>query len=339
MSKNLLHFTHANTAIDYILKNKTIRMQSFKNVNDPKESKEWSFKLFCFFKENKKLYNKQLFEKLHSYIMNHIFISCFSVQEHDGNYLDNYEHDLRMWSQYGNNHKGVCIVFDKDKLENLIKENTDGSNFYHDSITYINSLSDKSYNNPPYEAKGFFFFNKFIYLFAHSMLHPYARPQNQDPYMVNIERLHRLGISEYMKQHIKYYSKDLLFTKNKCWQDEREYRYIIHSSKEREYIDIPISNSIKSIILGNDFPNELLDRILELSHQLNFKIYKLITRGWHNHVFELIHKSLNENDVSINSNHPINFYYQELYSTVCDIKGNIRVLNINSDTGEVRLID
>ncbi|MEB4872108.1 DUF2971 domain-containing protein [Priestia megaterium] len=341
IEQNLLHFTSADTAINYIFKNKTLRFNSFKRVNDPRESKDWPFKVFCFYEQNYNKFHEGIFKELHNYIMNHVFISCFSVQN-AGKSLSDINHDLRMWAQYGDNHQGVCILFNKNQLEKEIQRATKGNNLFHENIKYLPHINQNDVIHPD-TLKGKVIgidFNGFIYRSLLPLIHPFGKPECNDPYMINLERLLNLGIHKYMEQHILYYRQPLFFTKKECWRDEREYRYIIHSKEENEFLDIPISNSIDAVILGNDFPPHLFSELVNMAKLLNFKIYKLHNRGWDNHFMEIDINNLEEqNIISLSSSYPINFYYEELFYQVCDIQGKNRTLHINSKSGNVTLLN
>lgn len=319
--KKLMHFTKATTVMDCILKNKTLRFNNLRNVNDPRESKNWPFKIFCFYEQNSTKFNKELLEELHNYVMNHILISCFAT-------LDNYDdwnevnHDMRMWSQYAENHTGVCIIFNKNKLENAINQHlNDDMNLLQKEIDYIPHINLKKQilkNTDPFG-------------------HPFLNPECTDPYMINLERLLKLGIPSYMELHINYFYKELFFTKKECWRDEREYRYLIYTKENKEFVDIPIENCIDAIILGNDFPLDYYNQLFDFSDQLDFKIYRIYSRGWENHLFEVNRNNLKENVISIDSSFPINFYYENLFSQVCDLKGNNRILKFETRTGNLSI--
>lgn len=333
----LFHFTKADTAINYILKNNTLRFNSFKNVNDPRESKNWPFKLFSYYEENYKLYNKKIFMDLHNYAMDHIFISCFSIPTSKN--INENDYDLRMWSQYADNHQGVCLVFNKERLENAVLNNTSDFELYRNKIKYLDNISD--YIIPfPKEYPGFLNFNKFLYKRVLPFAHPVGRPESNDPYMINLERLLKLGISEYMEQHIRYFFKPLLFSKYKCWKDEQEYRYVIHSKKRHAFIDIPIQDTIEAIILGNDFPLNLQEDIFSFAKQHDFNVYKLYSKGWENHLFMLnIEDVEKENQISIQTSYPTHFYYERLYTQSLNQKGEQITIGFNFTNGEVSIID
>lgn len=334
----LLHYTKTDSAINYILKNKTLRFNSFRKVNDPKESKHWPFKLFCFYKQNFDLFSKNKFHEIYDYIMNHIFMSCFSI---NSNPFENNQ-DLRMWSQYGDNHTGVCLIFNKEKLENDIIQKTKDYTLFHEKIEYSTSITANSYYKKYPEPGGpltWIYFNNFYYQQILPFLHPFFRPECSDPYMINLERLNKLGTSMYMQNHINYFHLPLFFTKNNCWKDESEYRFVIHTPKELEFIDIPITNSIEGIILGNDFPSEHLNSIISIAENLNIRLFKLYSRGWYNHLIEVDYRNQEGDIISLLSSFPINFYYDELFYQVCDINGKNRTIHINSSNGNVTLVD
>ena len=45
-NKYLYHYTSCDTALNYILENRTLMFNSFSNVNDPRESKSWDISPF-----------------------------------------------------------------------------------------------------------------------------------------------------------------------------------------------------------------------------------------------------------------------------------------------------
>ena len=101
-----------------ILENKTIRLSDISKSNDPNEIKFiYNEYIDWIIRKNKNSKNKNIFKKLlkkNKSFSNDIknvtfFVSCFSKKDDD----------LHMWNCYGN--KGVCIEFDREKLEEHIK--------------------------------------------------------------------------------------------------------------------------------------------------------------------------------------------------------------------------
>lgn len=115
--KSLYHYCSSETLIK-IFKNKSLRLSDITKSNDKKEIiflfdeyVKWSMK------QNEKLSQNDLCVQSNHFFVNQqlenttFFVSCFS---------ENYD-DLYMWSQYGDNGKGVFIEFDKEKLKDYLK--------------------------------------------------------------------------------------------------------------------------------------------------------------------------------------------------------------------------
>lgn len=114
---SLYHYCSSETLIK-ILQGKSLRLSDITKSNDSKEISflyekylEWSRKENPELKDNSSclFFNKYLFDNQLSQTI--IFVSCFSTNEDD----------LYMWSQYGDNGKGVFIEFNKDEIEKLLE--------------------------------------------------------------------------------------------------------------------------------------------------------------------------------------------------------------------------
>ena len=98
----------------------------------------------------------------------------------------------RMWSQYGENHKGICLVFSKKAIEDefiSIRERLIAKN-----VRY-NAMSEQ-------------------YIPASA----YTLDKNQ---------LVGQGVEDYSFTHIKNHADTLFFTKNIDYRDEGEYRVVV----------------------------------------------------------------------------------------------------------------
>ena len=123
----LFHYTNENN-IDNILKKQTLLFNNIYLTNDPYENK--IFDLFDYKEMNKNIIDneKQRFYFQHYTNMKNRIIKTMSFCMGDYNNKtiteDNRPAYLypRMWAQYGNNSKGICLVFDKKKLLNHIEK-------------------------------------------------------------------------------------------------------------------------------------------------------------------------------------------------------------------------
>lgn len=309
----MFHYTRSDIAINYILKNGTLKFGRFRTVNDPRESKIWPFKFYCPSADMRDLFDTNLFDDVHNFILDNTHLLCFStsLEESEDSKKSAYT-ELnegwayhRMWAQYADNHKGVCIMFDQAKLQESIKSDLKGCTILGDGIRYIN--------------------------------HNVNNERTNDPYMINLEEFARIGISEYMSNHIRQHPKELFFMKHNNWQDEHEFRYIVFGYESEYYLNI--QDAITGIILGEDFNNDQIEIILVLADELGIDVYRLYTRGWAVNIFKIEDKDANV--VSLNGiSYPTNFYYELLFAQACGPNGNTRTVLFDfPDNGAVKILD
>ncbi|WP_159522154.1 DUF2971 domain-containing protein [Sunxiuqinia indica] len=104
MKEYLYHYTSLATCIEYILPNRELKFNKIKESNDPPE---YIRNLSDFnFKKGSKEFRKGF--------QNTEFVSFCQGLKNDPEKFGflNYP----MWAHYGDGHKGVCLVFDKEKL-------------------------------------------------------------------------------------------------------------------------------------------------------------------------------------------------------------------------------
>ncbi|MDR4434755.1 DUF2971 domain-containing protein [Bacillus tequilensis] len=327
---HLAHFTKADTALEYIFKNNSIKFNSLNGVNDPRESKIWPFKFFCYQDKNKALFEEGLFERAHNYILNNFLVCCFSYDNAFPNYQE-CDLDMRMWAQYADNHKGLSIIFDQSKIYHSIKTFTDGD-IYHGRIDYLSYPYINQKNNLTKSN-----FKGFIYPTVAILSHPFLNPTCTDPYMLCLEKIKSIGFEKYMNEHIKYFYNELFFTKKDSWSGEREYRFVIHTKNKEKEIFVPLEDSVKAVILGNDF--EHFDKILYYARKYHFDLYKLNSRGWHSHLIKIdITDPFNYNGVSLDNTLPINFNYSTVFTQGVGEKGDIRTVMYDKNSGNFSLL-
>lgn len=78
--KFLYHYTSSSTAIEHILKDRSLRLGSYTKTNDPKESKTWQFSLGT--NESRDL-GKYKMEEMSNWLSNELKLktklACFSM--------------------------------------------------------------------------------------------------------------------------------------------------------------------------------------------------------------------------------------------------------------------
>jgi len=236
----ICHYTKKDTALDHILTEKRLRFNQIKNTNDPKETKVRAF--ICQCKEGETLDlndEKEYLSELFRVHDNEWKVLCFTASRRKNNEnsspvfqkdhiqivnswieseLSGYNHP-RMWDQYAEKHKGVCLVFDGVELDHLIHDELDdtcqifsGVVKYGDLMTTNGTLIGCDYSD-----------------------------------------VITMGPKIAARKHFVEKDEHYFLMKNLDWERETEYRWLIHSERNGpEYVSI--SEALIGIIIGMDFP-------------------------------------------------------------------------------------
>lgn len=234
----LYHYTPANTVIQHILKNKQFKLGKYINTNDPKETKTWQFSIGT--NENRDLSGyllEELSEKF-SYALKHkTNLGCFSQDEAlTGDHTrDIYARGFgksKMWAQYADNHRGVCLILEKAAIRKAAVDQFENDRFrlYGGSMVYKDRFITEG-NNP---AGGF---------------------------VVDADYLETLGFDEYVKAHVKTHHKTLFFEKVTDWSKENEFRVVVFGEKEEELF-LNIDGAVAGVLFGTDCTEENITRIV-----------------------------------------------------------------------------
>lgn len=253
----LYHYTKLNT-VKTILSNDCFKLfyQSFLHANDPKETKYWQFNTGG---DQQTRFEKLLHERhICDTIKSHFASASFSLDDQDrqGAYKP------RMWAQYADNHRGVCLVFDRDRLiGNINKKIKSHEQVYSDCIHYMDLSSSK-----------------------------YKPDELDDITMSDIvnERAERIEgeIFSSIQFRVPY-----LFRKDIDWRDENEYRIIVHNSSTGEInecaIDIPCLNAIREVVFGVECCT-LCDRVYDEDRETNRAVTTNDSTIMHNNIIDIL---------------------------------------------------
>lgn len=223
--KFLYHYTSLNSAFEHILHEGALKLSPMHLTNDPRESKEWYFSV----KKSPSLEDDQATwkdnDKINAYLNMEIKkgckLTCFSQDDEytTSNSDCGWAHP-RMWAQYADNHRGICLAFDK---------------------TLLVSDAEKSL-----EGKGQLYYEKVTYLNYHDLM-------KQNVFLLDSQAINKKALTHTVKQLIKEQYRQLFFTKHSDWLQEREFRILLKDKEESPEF-IPIHNSIFAVIVGVDFP-------------------------------------------------------------------------------------
>ena len=247
----IYHYTSSETAIDFILKNKNLRLSSYTNTNDPKEAKEWFF--IPGTNENRDL-SKYTPEYL-SNIMNPVLkggskVLCFSTDREE---KENFLRDMhnrgyckpRMWAQYGGNHSGVCLIFDSNRFYDLFHRKFSDKTYRADFVTY----RDRNI----------------------------AEIQMEPAFIVAVDHLEKRGKVDYAYDHLLQYQKRLFFEKASDWSNENEYRFVVFECYKELFFEY--RNSLRGILFGQYCTEDHIKKIVEMTRSMGIQYQKLRWRN------------------------------------------------------------
>lgn len=251
--KFLYHYTKLETLFEKILPSKLLRLGPINTTNDPRETQEWFFEIIRHNESDKmpnmidNQYYKENLElsiKFSSEIKKGVKLLCFtkddSKEVSSAFYGCGFQHP-RMWAQYADNHRGVCIGFSSDKIINSAKKHlSKNGQFFFDSVEY----KDKS------------------------------RIDMGGPFQIYEHEIRSQGIASAAEQMVMKYYKRYFFRKHVDWLQEQEYRIVLRNNDECE-VFLPIENCIEHIIIGCEFPNVYLPVIRKFSDSYGFHVGKL----------------------------------------------------------------
>lgn len=144
----LFHYTKTSVAIENILYTKKFKLSTLYDTNDPKEFK---FKLFNYNFDYEA--SHELFDEARTEINRILRFKCrimsfcsnakptlilsdneFKKDEH---FCSTVWAKSRMWSQYGENHRGVCLILSKREIEKAFNQ---VENYKADYVSYLQNI-------------------------------------------------------------------------------------------------------------------------------------------------------------------------------------------------------
>lgn len=261
-SQRICHYTKVESGLN-ILFEKRLRLNSLSKTNDPRESRPLEFLTFQDFQQQNNLdvdkANNVICNDIPKIIMEEWKVLCFTLdattQYEKTNetfrrmyavFLDPGYARPRMWAQYADNHKGFCLVFDREKLDEKIKQKFKGKCFPgtvgYDGETFV-SLS----LFPP-------------------------------PATNLIADIKNLGRVEAARKYVVDHYVSLFLRKNPDWEDETKYRWLIYSTKQKVE-DISIEGVIQAVLVGVDFPKIYEPSLIPLCRDLGIPAKRILWKN------------------------------------------------------------
>lgn len=145
----IYHYTRFETFMSYIWSSGCIRTNFLRDMNDPRESLEWSFGSINLpyeeiFKGDDS--NQAHFDRIYrigSMIKDRYQVLCFSGAKSEG-----WNNEM-MWAHYGGLHSGVCLEFDENMLIANLSAKYPGVDYRLENIDYSSPLNEPWINWQP----------------------------------------------------------------------------------------------------------------------------------------------------------------------------------------------
>jgi hypothetical protein len=245
----IYHYTTAKIALENILPFSTLRLNFLKNTNDPREYKEIYFSSVGWgnFEDSQDKIGAAM-RRIDEIRRNEFQVISFScnknkLYQEPSLSIINQINLLgcckpRMWSQYGENHKGVVLAFNSEKL--------------------VQTLSDQFYN----EHKVLF------------KVMDYELVDLKGTLILDSNKIISSDLEEYCNKYINDNADFIFFNKNPDYQDENEFRIAIKSTNS-ENIKVDIESSLLAVLVGDMFPDGLLPSLKYLCRKLNVECKRI----------------------------------------------------------------
>ena len=245
--KFLYHYSKVTTAVDYILKDRSLMLGRYNTTNDPKETKSWQFNLGT--NEDRELGKYNMAEEsawLSHELKYRARLACFCMDSSplSGNHLDDiFKRGFckpRMWAQYAEKHTGVCLVFDRRKLSKSIDEQFASKHLVMSGpIKYVDrSIAPNLYLD--------------------------------QPYIINVDVLESVGRNAYPQLHLKTHYQTLFFEKMTDWQNENEWRWVVFTNSDEE-IFVNYGSALVGLVFGEDTSDKAVQDMMNLTESCSLR--------------------------------------------------------------------
>ena len=237
------HYTSANTARNYILKDATLLLSPYASTNDPKETKDWQFGLGTWQNRDLGKYkHSALSSWLSAELKRRTRLACFSTDvpplsgSHMSDILNRGYAKPRMWAQYAEKHTGICLVFLKSSLLEVVKTHLKSLELVAGPVVYQNRLVVRS-------------------------LEPHE-------FMLNIDVYESVGESKYAQAHAHQFMPELFFEKLQDWRDENEWRIVAFTDSPDNLL-IPIRQCLAGVVHGDSTDPDISEELMRLTFGWN----------------------------------------------------------------------
>jgi len=159
----------------------------------------------------------------------------------------------RMWAQYADKHKGVCLIFDREQLRVAIEASVEASSrLFRGSVVYRNRSQ--------------------------------AQPLINNHFLLDFDSIRGRGLDNTIREHVSRYWRELFFEKAEDWRDEREFRWVVWDTNHEQHF-VGFEKALRGIIVGPDFDESSGPDLHRYREEYDLQVAQL---RWKNGVPEVV---------------------------------------------------
>jgi hypothetical protein len=219
------HYTTREAAFGDIVPRKRLRFSAYERMRDPMENKQWTFPAAWFVKDDEPIESReQAYFEFHHLAAEIFKLAHLLALTVDAPYPRPDEEfgrgwsRARMWEQYAEEHRGVCLVFDQDLLTKNV------------SADLHRQLNVRPYDDPVEYT-----------------------PRGGGGLTLDLGQIPIPVPSDYVRKYIEDNRYDLFFQKTLDWETEHEYRFVTTAQPD-EPLYADYGDALVGIIVGEKFP-------------------------------------------------------------------------------------
>lgn len=230
----LFHYTKPEVFLDHILPTMTLRMSSFADLNDPRESKNWLCSVTVPPGTRRSWDLGDLSRRFTDQMKGSAYVLFFTRDDpvlSTGRiahlYGRGYAHPS-MWDRYSKGHSGVCLAFDVDTLGDSIS-------------TAVANRGKLFYQGVSYEDM----------------------PRTDlAAFLLDGQKIEDMGEDAALQEHQERHAGSLYFYKSTDWSIEFEYRWVLIAQDRSSDYYVDIRRSLAGVIFGDAFPSPSISHVL-----------------------------------------------------------------------------
>lgn len=250
-SEWVYHYTSREAALEKILSSGKLRLGTFASLNDPRESKDWSFSLSVASDERLQTDEFLKVQELATkQVKSHCKLLCM-CQDDPRVTTDGIDYIFyrgfarpRMWAQYSQNHQGVCLVFNRQLLHESIQ-----AQLGHKGTVFSGAVEYSNMHHDDWNA-----------------------------FHLDHEAIEKFSLEEILERKITQHYRTYFFHKAEDWSNEIEWRWVLRGQDQMpEFFDF--RQAICAVILGVNFPQVYEPLMESFAKKYGIHIARLLWRN------------------------------------------------------------